>query len=361
MARGKDGADTKKERKHEILDYASIVSSGVEYSDTVRDMAERTGLNRETVQKYISELCEYGAMSRDAGMLVVDSYGYQRWLEASGIRSPPMEVVCSDCMTKYTSRAGHCPNCNSVRRELYDPERHDQRELEGTPTHIHTHPQTENMPQHLEKDGKTQTLPEKNRIIDPSKAHLQPPLKDNLTELEARELGTHTYTHTQESTTIPRQERARAGRDAEVRAVGLLGEFGNARLGAGTNGEPDVLLFTENNSWGIEVKSLFQKRKAKSEGDPGAEKENTVCIKRESWEAFCKYCEIHELEPLLFVELKVPKSKYGNIYHFIPRESVDWVAAQSDAVKISIPVSNLTHFHLQSFRPGLPWMERCVL
>ncbi len=330
MSSYKDGATMRKQRKYDIADFVSAYPEGLEWRRAIDEGCEITGNKPETVTRYLTELINYGVMYRDGARILVNDHGFTRWAETAGFRAPPQEVQCLYCGAIYTSRRDTCPKCKSVDRKLYDPEEPTEHPLD---THTYTHsPEIQGIKQ-----------------LGPSRAALELPLI-NGGEQSASELDTHIHTQTNDQ----------AGAEAEERAAELLSRFGSARVGRGSYGEPDVLLSTESSRYAVEVKSLPHQTRTNHEGVNGY-KANEISLNRDSWEALCEYSDAQGLTPLLLVEVKIQGSKYGHLYHLIPREAVDYKATNSNSRYIRLSVHELPAYSLQSFRPGLPFIGRCVL
>jgi len=326
----KDGATMRKQRKYDLADFISAYSEGLEWSKAIDEGVEVTGNQPNTVIKYLTELINYGVMFRDGSKVCINAHGFRRWAEIAGFRAPPMQVRCLECGLVYTSYRDTCPRCNSVSRELYEPETSMEDEL---PSDTHT-------PTHQTEIKGIQQLPV-------TRIELQPPLG----EVDASEVR-HTHIHT--------QSNDQAGAEAELRVTELLARFGSAKLGRGSHGEPDVLFYTDAGRYAVEVKSV-QHQTRTTQKDVNGYKVGEISLNRESWAALCEYAENHDLTPLLVTEIKIQGAKQGHLYHIISREAVDYKANTSNSKYIRLSVHELPAYSLQSFRPGLPFLGRCVL
>ncbi len=77
-------------------------------------------------------------------------------------------------------------------------------------------------------------------------------------------------------------------------------------MGKGQNGEPDVFWSTENTRYGVEVKSVGHGTKC-----------NAFKLSGKSWGAFCEFCALNELKPILIGEALINGSKDGPNHHWI--------------------------------------------
>lgn len=347
-----DGASKRRAKLFLLAEYAYTFPDGVSHTKMM-DLGIGWGNRPERIEEYIATIVSMGLVTKRANRYFVEGHNFREWAERNGYIEVPKDVVCLECGQRYNTNHVHCPNCGSVDRKLFKPEGVDSvKKAQGAHTHTHIH--MDGGPEQLEMDS----------------IQLQPSLVDGMQEAETREANTHTYTHIHESESpndspmspegIPREQRVEEGGEAELRVVELLNGFGRAVLGKGSYGEPDVLFYTEANRYAVEVKSIEQMRKTEQE-DVNGYKANVVTLNRNSWEALCEYAEACGLSPLLVVEVKISGSKYGNLYYMVPREAVDYKANQSNARYIRLSVYDLPALSVQSFRPGLPFIGRCVL
>jgi len=347
-----DGASVRQAKLFMLAEYVYQFPNGVSHNKLMI-FGRRWGNRPERIEEYIAEDVAMGLITRRGNKYTVESHNFREWAESNGYIEVPKDVVCLECGQLYNTNHVHCPSCGSLDRKMFDSMEKDPVK-KAHPTHTYTHIHPAGGPRQLEI----------------SEIQIQPSLVDGVQEAEASEANTHIHTHIQENKIpddspmslegSPRQDRDREGAEAEVRVAELLAGFGSAVVGKGSNGEPDVLFYTESNRYAVEVKSVEQMKRT-DQDDVNGYKAGYVTLNRNSWEALCEYAEASQLVPMLVVEVKIQGSKYGNLYYMVPREAVDYKANQSDARYIRLSVYDLPALSVQSFRPGLPFIGRCVL
>ena len=110
----------------------------------------------------------------------------------------------------------------------------------------------------------------------------------------------------------------------------------------------------------MEVKSVQHLQRTKQDDVLGY-KASTVSLNKNQWLRLCEYSDVHNLTPLLVVELRVSGSRQGPIYHLILREAVNFKSKTSNGDRIRFSVYDLGVLHVQAFRPGSPYTQRCIL
>lgn len=287
----------------------------------------RLGNTTNKVMEYITTLVTLNLITRRAEKYYVNELNYLQWAQDAGFREPVIEVQCMECGCVYSSNEPKCRMCGSLDRKEYVRAELQEEELEepDTYTHIPTNIQ------HLSKE---------DLEFDHEISELEPPEP------------THIDTNTKEI------DQNQAGKAAANRVVQLLGQLGRARLGPGKNGEPDVLWFTDNGRYAVEVKSVQNQVRC---GSGEKLKANTVRATKSQWISVCDYADAHDLEPIMVVELKINGSPNKPIYHIIPRDRIDQIVDRSEGPRVAFSVHDLPLLSIQPLRPGSTYTMRCVL
>ena len=302
-----DGATTRLHKLNHLVEYCAAFSKGCAESQLIRE-GLKLGNTAAKILEYLTVLGQLGLITRRAERYFVEEKNYREWAEAKGFRERTYQIRCKECGAEYNSINEKCPGCSI-------PTKNNLNEPAG-----YTHIAIESIPR-------------------------------NESELTT-EPNTHIHTKKQ----APRQERVKEGRKAEKRVVKLLSLFGEARLGAGRGGEPDVFFTSSRASYGVEVKSVEHQVKSGNRL-----KAASVPLSRGQWDSLCEFAGLNGLIPLMIVELRVRGSNKGPSYYVVPREMVDHCIAGSKGKNIRISVHDLPALSLQVYRMGVPIPGGCLL
>ena len=171
---------------------------------------------------------------------------------------------------------------------------------------------------------------------------------------------------------IPREELDRAGGlngycheqgvAGEQRVARLLEDLGLGRVthgislqSRGTAGYPDLTLRTPRAFYAIEVKSMLPFR-----GHRGVKQGwqvGSVKLVKRAWEAMSRWATSHGLARMMIVEVRIPRSGHGHLYHFIPGHVVDWGLKQTHSDIVHFSLYDLPAMALLSLRPGIPQLK----
>ena len=312
-----DGATTRLHKLYLLAEYVSNFPNGVNESKLI-NYGVGFGNRAERILEYITTLVSMNFITRRGSKYYVETLNFREWAERKGFIDVPKDVRCIKCGQIYNTNHSKCPACDSFDRE----EITEDNMSESHSTHTYTH-----TPSNLLYQSEIQIEP----------APLSEPPE------ETAHQPTHIHTH------IEPEDRPVLGAEAELRVVDLLGRFGEARLGRGAYGEPDVFWGTDRFQYGVEVKSVANGSKC-----------NSFKLNRKGWDSFCEFCVSHGLKPLLVVEERVNGSKFGDVYHLIPVEAVDFKLNNSQADRVSFSVYELSTLHFQAIRSNYPFLLRAV-
>ncbi len=296
----KDGATLRLHRLNHLVEFcASFSTKGCTTIQLMKE-GQLEGNTSNRVLEYITLLVNWGLIKRIADRYYVDELNYIEWAEAKGFREQVYIYKCQnpECQGSYSSKSLTCPTC------------HAPNPLFSNEPRGYTHTQINSIPQN--------------------------------TDEKATNLNTHTHTK--------RQNRPKIGKDAEKRVVKFLSAFGEARLGVGQNGRPDVLFTSGRAGYGVEVRSVEHQVRA------GVDRFKAGCVAFSvgAWLGLCGFCEVNDLVPLLVVEVRIRGSNKGPMYHFVPREVVDGRIAGFRGKNLRVSVLDLPGMSIQSIREGLP-------
>jgi len=308
-------ADEKRiHKQYAIAEYCASFADGCTETQLVK-FSKQWGNISSTILRLLADAGESGNgfITRIGPKYYVTNTNYIAWGEAKGIRDKIFYTKCQECGAIYESTLEKCLGCGKKNKIL--------NELGG-----YTH---------------TSLIP-------------QP---DNIEELTT-ESNTHIHTKTSNEESLPRSERVKEGRNADKRVVKILEIFGSAKLGAGRGGQPDVFFNSKVRQYCVEVKSVENQVRSKSESVNGY-KVGTVPLSRKQWIALCAFGEANDFEPLLIVEVKINGSQ--NLYHFIKRDQVDSKLGSTEAVNIRISVHDVPIMSIHNYREGVPLVGSFLL
>ena len=293
-----DGATTRLHKLNHLVEYCSTFGTkGCTEAQLIKEGLTLGNTNAKILE-YISVIHSIlGLLTRRASRFYVEERNYREWAEAKGFRDRTYNIECKECEAQYNSILAECPTCHtSTKDNLNEVRRY---------THI--------------------------------------PLDENL-ELDS-ELTTDqdTHIHTHEST--PRPERVKKGREAEKKAITFLSKFGEASLGKGRDGEPDVFFTSKRAGYAVEVKSINHRTGSKP---------SCVSLSVGQWTRLVTFSGLNDLVPLLLVAVRVRGSNKGSLYHFMPRLVVNDLLSRFEGKHLRVSVHDLPAMSVQTIREGLP-------
>ena len=298
-----DGATTRLHKLNHLLEFCASFPKGCTSTQLIRE-GLTLGNTSQKILEYITTLVTLGLLTRRAEVYFVEDRNYRSWAEANGYKEQTYTIKCQNCEATYNSILTACPSCKtSTKTNLNEPQ-------------DHTHTQD------------IESIPLKNQ--DPQQTTTEP--------------NTHIHIPT------PRQSRVKAGRKAELRVVELLNQHGEATLGVGQGGKPDVYFSSLNAVYAVEVKSI------QHQVHVGADryKASVVPLSVGQWRALFDEAGEEGHVPLLVVEVKIRGSRRGHLYHFISCQVVEKLIESTEAKNIRVSVHDLSALSFQSVRPGLP-------
>jgi len=310
-----DSSNTRRAKMF-LMAYHVYGNQGITHTQLLKFGRKRFSNVPEKIEEYIAEILYQDLISKDGYKYYVTDANLREFGEAHGFVEVPKPVICSDCGHDYNTNHSKCPVCKSLNREGTNDV--------STPL-SRPHIYTQNSPEMLSIE-KHQVEPAP-MTVPPEKSGHQP-----------------IYIHEKIGF-----DRLRKGKEAELRVVELLNQFGEARLDKGNYGRPDVLWAAQNDLYGVEVKTVGHATKCKA-----------FKLSKKKWLALCDYCEQTDLKPILVVEERINGSKYGHVYHWIQKQMVDAKLASSDADRVSFGIYELSSLHSQAITPGKPFMLRMV-
>lgn len=289
----KDASNTRDAKLFSIA-YHVYANQGISHAKLFKYGKKWSNID-STVEKYIAEIVFRDLVSVHGLKYYVEDGNLREWGEARGFVEVPEPVICGNCQFEYLTSLSKCPECGSYKRESVSTD---------SVSTIHTHPLSELIQN------------EKNQSED---------------------VNQRTYTN------IPKKDNSRqkTGKQGELKAIEVLNQYGDARQGKGSYGEPDVYWISPNHSYGCEVKSVSHSKRNKS-----------FKLERKSWERLCGFCDHNELIPVIFVEERINGSPLGDNYHLILRNRVEEKLASSDADRVSVSIYELSTLHYQAFSLG---------
>jgi len=302
----KDGASVRLHKLYHLVEYcARYGMTGCTTSQLMKE-GQQLGNRTDRVLEYITLLVTWGLITRNAERYYVNELNYREWAEAQGFIERVYLFKCQNtfCTASYPSKLMTCPEC-------------------GTQNPLKT-----NEPM----GGHTYTLPNSQKTPENDK-----PIE------KATDLDTYTHEDT------PRQIRAQKGKDNEKRAVKFLSQFGEAGLGGGQNGRPDVLFTSGRAGYAVEVKSVEHQVRVK-----GGFKSGSVPLTVNQWRGLCGFADGEGLVPLLLVMVHVRGSDKGPLYHFVSREAVDSRVTGFSGKNLRVSVLDLAAMSVQTIREGVP-------
>jgi len=298
------GAEDKRLNKmYKMAEYCASFPDGCTETQMIV-FAKGFGNIVPTIMRMLADMGEsgIGLVSQVGNRYIVTNTNYITWGETRGFRERVYNIKCPGCDVYYGSTNPTCPQCGAINPlNLNEPK---------SDTHIQ--PETETTP-------------------------------------KAPSLTTEPYTYTHENEGTLRQERVNKGKNAEKKAVTFLSRFGEASLGKGRDGEPDVLFISSIASYAVEVKSVDHQVK-----NGAGYKVASVPLSVGQWSRLRLLSESNGLIPLLLVEVRVRGSSRGSTYYFVPREVVDACISKSKGKHIRFSVHDLPAMSVQTIREGLP-------
>ena len=291
-----DASDKRRAKIFLLAHYVYDQTDGITHDKLLLYGQKRFSNILKTLNEYILEAVKIGIVTKIGIKYFVTDGNLQDWGEAHGFIETFDPVSCSDCGYEYFTSLPKCPRCKSVERVSTFGD--------STP---YTHP-------HLRKDNSAEN--ETN------------PLED---------VNHPTHTHIEKT----QKTRQKTGKDGELNVIEVLNNYGEAKMGKGSYGEPDVYWVSENHRYGCEVKSVGHGKKNKS-----------FKLDRKSWDSLCGFCDHNDLIPVLVVEERINGSPYGDNYHLILRHMVNEKLGGSEADRVSFSVYELSTLHYQAFSLG---------
>ncbi len=295
-----DASDKRLHKMYQLAEYCAAFPDGCTETKMII-YAKRFGNIVPTIMRLLADMGENGVglVTRIGTKYYVTNTNYISWGEAKGFRERFYTTKCDPgCGILYASTLPKCPACGA------------ENTLKTNEHRGYTHTTINSIP---------------SAVI---------------------EKATEPYTHTHENA----RKRVQTGKDAELRIVKFLSQFGDAELGGGQNGRPDVLFTSGRASYGVEVKSVEHQVRTKK----GKIKAGSVPLTVRQWRGLCGFCEANGMVPLLVVEVRIRGSNKGPMYHFIPREIVDARVAGFKGKNLRVSVLDLPGMSIQSIRVGLP-------
>lgn len=289
----KDASNTRNGKLF-LIAYHVYTNQGISHEKLFR-YGKRWGNINERVEEYIAEIVWRGLISNHGMKYYVENGNLREWGESHGFIEVPEPVKCGECGFEYLTSISKCPECGSYNRESVSTDSVSTTYTQPTPEIIQNQ---KNIGEHVNRP---------------------------------------TYTNIQKK----ENSRQKTGKQGELKAIEILNQYGDARKGKGTYGEPDVYWISSNHSYGIEVKSVGHNKRNKS-----------FKLDRKAWDRLCGYCDHNELIPAIFVEERINGSPMGDNYHLILRHRVDEKLADSDADRVSISIYELSTLHHQAFSLG---------
>ena len=298
-----DASDKRLHKMYLLAEYCANFSDGCSETHMIK-FAKGFGNIVPTIMKLLADMGENGVglVTRIGTKYYVTNTNYISWGEAKGFRERIYNTKCTnqECGILYGSTVNNCPHCGTP-NALFSNE---------APDYTHTT---------LESEPTNQT--------------------DQTTE-------PNTHIHTK--TPTPREKRVQEGRKAENKAVKFLNQFGEARLGKGRGGEPDLFFSSKKAKYAVEVKSVEHQVKTKT-----GHKAGSVSLSVAQWTRLVTFSGLNNFVPLLLVMVHVRGSNRGPMYHFVPSQVVNDRLSVFEGKHLRISVLDLPAMSLQTIRVGL--------